>query len=193
MAAGEASRPSSELLEDLLRRVAGGDQRAFERLYDETAATVYGIVLSVVRDPARSEEVAQDVMIELWRLAQRFDAGRGSARGWIATIAHRRAVDIVRSSQSSRHRDEVYGREAVSGGDYDSVAERVLERFEHDSLREALSWLSPLQQEAIVLAYFDGLTYREVAARLDAPLGTIKTRIRDGLGRLRRALGDKHE
>lgn len=181
--------PSTDDLGFLLVRVGGGDKEAFASLYDAVAAMVYAIVLRVVRDPAQSEEVAQDVMLEVWRLAGRFDPSRGSARGWIATMAHRRAVDLVRSSEASRQRGEAYSRGELSGSNFDAVLEEVIERDEHGVVRDVLSDLTPLQREAIMLAYYDGLTYREVAVQLDAPLGTIKTRIRDGLIRLRSALG----
>lgn len=181
--------PSTDDLGLLLVRVGSGDKQAFASLYDAVAAMVYGIVLRVVRDPAQSEEVAQDVMLEVWRLAGRFDPSRGSARGWIATMAHRRAVDLVRSSEASRQRGEAYSRGELSGSNFDVVVEEVVERDEHGVVRDVLSDLTPLQREAIMLAYYDGLTYREVAVQLDAPVGTVKTRIRDGLIRLRAALG----
>lgn len=161
---------------------------AFGALYDTVVGMVFTIVRRVVKDPAQSEEVVQDVMIELWRLAGRFDPTRGSARGWIATMAHRRAVDLVRSSQASRQRGEVFGRGALSGADFDVVVEEVVERDEHGAVREVLEELTPLQRESIVLAYYRGLTYRQVAEHLDTPVGTVKTRIRDGLIRLRGAL-----
>lgn len=181
--------PTTDDLGLLLVRVGDGDKEAFASLYDAVAEMVYALVLRVVRDPAQSEEVAQDVMLEVWRLAGRFDASRGSARGWIATMAHRRAVDLVRSAESSRQRGEAYGRGELSGSNFDVVLEEVVERDEHGVVRDVLSNLTPLQREAIMLAYYDGLTYREVAVHLDTPVGTVKTRIRDGLTRLRAALG----
>ncbi|MGH2392538.1 MAG: ECF RNA polymerase sigma factor SigK [Candidatus Limnocylindria bacterium] len=189
MASDAGNRLPTDDLGVLLEQVAGGDEHAYGVLYDSVSGMVYAIVRRVVQDPAQSEEVTQDVMLELWRLAARFDPGRGSARGWIATMAHRRAIDLVRSSESSRQRNEAYGRATVSGGDFDVVLEEVVERYEHESVRVVLGELTPLQRESIELAYFDGLTYREVAIQLDAPIGTLKTRIRDGMVRLRNALG----
>jgi RNA polymerase sigma-70 factor, ECF subfamily len=174
--------------EDLLLAVARGDQGAFEALYDRLAPLVHGIVRRVVRDPAQSEEVTQEVLVEVWRTATRFDPDRGSARSWVATMAHRRAVDRVRSEQASRVRTETVGiRE--QGRDHDEVSEQVEQRLEYQQVREALSVLTDLQREAVELAYFQGYTYRQVAELLDTPLGTIKTRMRDGLIRLRDAMG----
>lgn len=174
--------------EDLLMAAARGDQAAFGRLYESTAGLVYGLVRRVVRDPAQSEEVAQEVFTEAWRTAARFDTERGTAQTWLLTMAHRRAIDRVRSEQSSRDRtDLVAHREHTRG--FDEVFEQVETRLEHQQIRDALAVLTELQREAVELAYFKGYTYREVADLLDTPLGTIKTRMRDGLIRLRDALG----
>lgn len=172
----------------LLRRTARGDQAAFAELFDLVAGPVYGLIRRVLRDPAQSEEVAQEVMLEVWRLAPRFDAKRGGAQSWIMTIAHRRAVDRVRSEQSARARDD---RAAVAGSERpaDIVAEEVESRMEHARVRTAMAALTDLQREAVELAYYGGHSYREVAELLDAPLGTVKTRMRDGLIRLRDELG----
>ena len=172
-------------LNDLLVQVAEGDKDAFTKLYDAVAPVVLGITRRVVRDRAQSEEVTQEVMLELWRRAARFDPERGAASAWVATMAHRRAVDRVRSSQSSRDREHSAGRWEIP---YDSVSEQVESSAERETLARAMSQLTPLQREAIELAYYDGRTYREVATYLDAPLGTVKTRMRDGLMRLRQAL-----
>lgn len=174
--------------EDLLLEVARGDQAAFADLYDRMAPLVHGIVRGVVRDPAQSEEVTQEVLVEVWRTAARFDPSRGAARFWVATMAHRRAVDRVRSEQASRDRSERVGARQRERA-FDEVSEQVELRFEHQQVREALSALTDLQRQAVELAYFQGYTYREVAELLDTPLGTIKTRMRDGLIRLRDALG----
>jgi RNA polymerase sigma-70 factor, ECF subfamily len=174
--------------EELLLRVARGDQAAFESLYDRFAGLVYGVVKRVVRDPSQSEEVAQEVLVEAWRIASRFDPERGTARTWLLTMAHRRAVDRVRSEQSSRDRTERIGTRDHQQA-FDQVAEEVELRLEHRQVRESLSVLTDLQREAVELAYYGGYTYREVAELLGAPLGTIKTRMRDGLIRLRDAMG----
>lgn len=178
----------ADTLEELLLQVARGDEAAFERLYDRMAGTVFGVVRRVVRDPAQSEEVAQEVLVEVWRTATRFDPGRGTALTWVLTMAHRRAVDRVRSAQAAADRDERVGELARTPA-YDEVAEVVETRLEQEQVRRALGTLTDLQREAVTLAYYGGYTYREVAVLLDVPLGTVKTRLRDGLIRLRDTLG----
>jgi RNA polymerase sigma-70 factor, ECF subfamily len=171
----------------LLVRVGAGDHDAFAALYDAFGALVFGIVIKVVRSEALAEEVAQEVFLDVWRKATRFDPAKGSARSWIATIAHHRAVDRVRSEESSRARDERDQR--VQPGDTESVEGDVEQRMEHERVRRALDHLTAAQRQTIELAYYGGHTYRQVAVLLDMPEGTVKTRIRDGLVRLRDILG----
>ena len=180
---GEAG-PSED---ELLAGVAHGDRDAFATLYDRLGASVYGLVRRVVRDPAQSEEVTQEVLLEVWRTAPRFDVSRGSAVTWIMTMAHRRAVDRVRSEQAARDRNDRAGAREWAAA-HDVVAEEVEVRLEQEHVRRALEDLTDLQREAVELAYYGGRTYREVAELLGAPLGTVKTRMRDGLIRLRDAL-----
>jgi RNA polymerase sigma-70 factor (ECF subfamily) len=174
--------------DQLLQRTARGDTDAFEALYERMAGSVFGVVRRVLRDPAQSEEVAQEVMVEVWRGATRFDAEKGSAGTWILTMAHRRAVDRVRSAQASHDRDERVARRDHAAP-YDEVAEAVETRLEQEQVRRCLGSLTELQRESVTLAYYGGYTYSEVAGLLDAPLGTVKTRLRDGLIRLRDCLG----
>lgn len=155
--------------------------------YDEMSPLVYGLVLKVVRNPAISEEVAQEVFVELWRLAARFDAERGNVRSWVATVAHRRAVDRVRSEESARARDERASREAPHN--LDTVEDEVTSRLEAKRVTDALDSLTDLQRQAIELAYYGGNTYQQTAMLLGVPEGTVKTRIRDGMVRLRDNLG----
>ncbi len=174
--------------DQLMLAIARGDQTAFAELYDRLAGLVHGVVRGVVRDPAQSEEVTQEVLVEVWKTAVRFDPDRGSARTWILTMAHRRAIDRVRSEQASRDRTQRVGHRD-RGREFDEVSDRVEVTLEHEQVRAGLATLTDLQREAVELAYYQGYTYREVAQMLDTPLGTIKTRMRDGLIRLRDAMG----
>ena len=175
-------------LAELLRRSARGDESSFALLYDATAARVHGLVLRVVRDPAQAEEVTQEAYLEIWRTAARFDASRGSALSWLMTIAHRKSVDRVRSAEAAHRRDATYHREAAPV-DHDVTVEAATASMEAGRVRQALNTLTLSQREALELAYFGGYTHTEVASMLDLPLGTAKTRIRDGLIRLRDAMG----
>lgn len=169
----------------LVGRVARGDRAAFEELYDHMSAPVYGVARRVVRDPARAEDVSQDVFLDVWRKAPSFDATRGSAKTWIMTIAHRRAVDAVRRNESQKKYD---GTAVVDEVTHDEPADALIAGEEHGSVRECLETLTELQLESVRLAYYNGYTYSEVATLLDKPLPTIKTRMRDGLIRLRDCL-----
>jgi RNA polymerase sigma-70 factor (ECF subfamily) len=173
---------------ELMRLVARGDEQAFEQVYDIVIGPVFGAVRRIVRDPAQSEEVAQEVMVELWRSAARYSPERGSVLTFAMTLAHRRAVDRVRSAQAAADREEQVGRREAQRP-FDEVAEQVSTRFEQEQVRLCLGTLTELQRESVVLAYYGGRTYKEVGELLDTPLGTIKTRLRDGLIRLRDCLG----
>lgn len=172
----------------LLQQIARGDEQAFERFYDLFAARVFGLVKRVVRDPGQSEEVAQEIFLEVWRRASRFDEARGSATGWVLTLTHARAVDRVRSAQAATDR-EVRVAAATTERDVDTVVEQVEQRFERRAVQRCLGTLTERQRESITLAYYSGYTYREVAELLTTPLPTVKTRLRDGLIRLRDCLG----
>ncbi len=184
----QAPAPRPGALESLLERVSRGDQEAFEVVYTAVAGPVLGLVRKVLRDPAQSEEVAQEVLVEVWRCAARFDPRQGSAIAWIMTLAHRRAVDRVRSAQASADRElkaAVHGHSPA----FDDVSEQVERRLEREQVRRCLGQLTELQRESVTLAYYNGFTYRETADLLGAALGTVKTRLRDGLIRLRDCLG----
>lgn len=178
------ARPSEDAL---LERVSRGDERAFAELFDRLAPAVLGLVQRVLRDPARSEEVAQEVFLQVWQQARRFDAERGRAKTWVLTLAHRRAVDAVRREQAAADRDQRYDRARTP--EHDEVVEEVTTRLEHEQVRRCLGSLTDLQREAVDLAYYRGYTYAEVASLLDANPATVKTRMRDGLIRLRDCLG----
>lgn len=173
---------------DLLTLVARGDEQAFERLYDQLSGPVFGLVRRVVRDAAQAEEVAQEVFVEVWRTAARFDAAKGSAQAWVLTMAHRRAVDRVRSAQASADRDHRVGSRQAEIP-HDQVVEEVTVRLEGERVRRCLGGLTEVQRQAVTLAFYGGYSYPEVAGLLKVPLGTLKTRMRDGLVRLRDCMG----
>jgi RNA polymerase sigma-70 factor (ECF subfamily) len=172
----------------LLTAVGRGDESAFVRLYNLVAPRVYGLVKQVLRDQAQAEEVAQEALVEVWRTAGRYEVGQGSATAWIFMIAHRRAVDRVRSEHAATRREEKAATWAADTP-FDQVASEVEDRFERQQVRRCLDGLTELQRESITLAYYGGRTYPEVARLLDVSLPTIKSRMRDGLIRLRDCLG----
>ena len=175
-------------LADLLRRCGRGDQHAFALLYDAVSARVHGLAVRVVRDPAQAEEVAQEAFLEIWKNSGRFDPAKGSPLGWLLTIVHRKSVDRVRSAEASTRRDTTYHQGSQSV-EHDSTAEAAHASMEARRVRQALDSLTEVQREALELAFFKGYTHTEVATMLDLPVGTAKTRIRDGLIRLRDTMG----
>jgi RNA polymerase sigma-70 factor (ECF subfamily) len=174
--------------EDLLRQIAAGDREAFAALYDRTAPRVFGLVKRLLRDHAQSEEVTQEIFLEIWQTATRYDSSKGGAIAWMLTMTHRRAVDRVRASQASRDRDARIGIRDLAV-DYDSVVESVEVHIESERVKEAMMRLTELQRQAVQLAYFGGYSHSEVSAMLSVPIGTVKTRLRDGMIRLRDELG----
>ena len=183
-------RQPDNLADTLLVSAGRGDTEAFTALYDLLAARVHGLVRQIVRDPAQSDEVTQEVFIHVWRRAARFDPELGTAATWVLTVAHRRAVDRVRSVQAATERElRAFALDPRSDDrGYDDVTEQVETKLEYQRLRRCLLSLTTLQRESITLAYYSGYTYREVANVLDVPLSTVKTRMRDGLIRLRDCL-----
>ncbi|MEU9127618.1 ECF RNA polymerase sigma factor SigK [Kitasatospora sp. NPDC048540] len=175
-------------LQELVAKVAFGDQDAFGRLYDAVAGPVLGLVRRVLRDPAQSEEVAQEVMLEVWRTAARYRPELGEVMPWVMTMAHRRAVDRVRAAQAAADRDRKAAAQSHAPA-FDEVAEQVEGRLEREQVRRCLQGLTELQRESVTMAYYRGYSYREVADLLGSPLGTVKTRMRDALIRLRDCLG----
>lgn len=186
--APEARERGDADLDGLLALVGRRDQAAFEAVYDRVAAPVFGLIRRVLRDSAQSEEVAQETLLEVWRTAERFDPARGPALTWVMTIAHRRAVDRVRSEAAAAQR-EARAASAAVPVHADEVAEAVESSLEAERVSRCLHGLTDLQRESITLAYYSGYSYRQVAAALGVALGTVKTRIRGGLKRLRDCLG----
>jgi RNA polymerase sigma-70 factor (ECF subfamily) len=179
---------SSTDLDALLRRVAHRDADAFAQLYDATRSRVYGMVCRVLRDRGYSEETTQDVYLQVWRTAESYDPASGSALAWLLTLAHRRAVDRVRSEQAASQRDSRYGSATVER-ETDSVTDAVLSGEDRRRVTACLDGLTDIQRECIELAYYQGMTYTQVAERLSANLATVKSRMRDGLRSLRNCLG----
>jgi len=175
-------------LDELLRQVARQDVDAFAAFYDQTRARVFGLVTRVLRDPGYSEETTQDIYLQVWRTADAYNPAAGSPLSWLMTLAHRRAVDRVRSEQAASQRESRYGAANVEPPT-DQVAESVIQSDEHRQVAECLGSLTDTQREAIQLAYYDGLTYVQVSERLSANLATIKSRMRDAIRGLRRCLG----
>lgn len=182
---GPEANSSGDPARRLVELTAAGDHQAFAELYDLTARRVHSVVLRVIQDHAMAEEVTQEVFLEIWRTAARFDPERGRALTWILTVAHRRAVDRVRSVAAARRREATYQVDIP----YDVTVERVEEAERATLVRRALASLSDVQRGALELAYFGGHTHAEVAELLGLPLGTAKTRIRDGMNTLRLAVG----
>jgi RNA polymerase sigma-70 factor (ECF subfamily) len=174
--------------EALLARIATGDEAAFSALYDELAPRVLGLVRRLLIDHAQSEEVTQEIFLEIWQNAPRYEPSKGGATTWIFTMAHRRAVDRIRSSQAGRDRDVRIGIRDFEN-DYDNVAETVEITIENERVKKAMQQLTQLQRQAVTLAYYGGYSHSEVAEKLQIPLGTVKTRLRDGMIRLRDELG----
>lgn len=182
----EGTPPTAEAL---LSRCAQGDEAAFAELYDLTAPRLYGAALRLMRNPSEAEDVTQEAYLSIWRNCARFSRDRGGATGWMMSVLHHKAVDRIRSAEASRRRDLAHD-QLDDRPTTDATAEQAVGRLEAATLRAAVNRLSPGQREALSLAYFEGLTHREIARRLNLPLGTAKTRIRDGLLRLRADAGN---
>lgn len=185
--AADPTHDAAPDLNELLVRCGRGDESAFADLYDAAGSSVFGLARRVIRDPSRAEEVAQEVFIQVWQSAARFDPARGTAKSWLLTLAHRRAVDAIRHDQAATNRENKY--DWSSGPDFDEVEETVTITLEHEQVKRCLDGLTDLQREAVNLAYYQGYTYAEVATALSANTATIKTRMRDGIVRLRDCMG----
>lgn len=178
-------------LEALIGAVAAGDHAAYDRLYGHAARLVHSVARRTVRDAVRAQEVAQETLLLIWTEAERFDMDRGTARGWITTLTHRRAVDAVRHDQASTQREQLYP--WTDGGAGDPVADAVVLRLEHAEIRRCLDSLTALQRQAVLLAYYEGRSYAEIAQETGGSVSAVKTRVRDAMIRLRRCLDDRRE
>lgn len=186
--AGDGDGAELAQIRDALLGSAAGDQEAFSRLYDLTSPRVYGLIVRVLRDRDQAQEVAQEVYLHVWREAATYRADKGTPLSWLLTIAHRRAVDRVRAESARSARDVRY-EHRTRERPFDSTADTAQARLQGSAVRSALTRLSDAQREVLELAYLEGQTHREVSEALGIPLGTAKTRIRDGLQRLRREMG----
>jgi RNA polymerase sigma-70 factor (ECF subfamily) len=173
--------------EQLLVCCAAGDRLAFQCIYRMFSAAAYGLALRVLRDDELAQDAIQEAFTQVWTESNRFDEDRASAKAWIMTIVHRRAVDRVRREEADRRRGQAWGASQIDTP-HDSVAEIVELNAEHRRVRSALAALSPLQRQALDLAYIRGMTQTQIAEQLDIPLGTAKTRLRDALQRLRKEM-----
>ncbi|HEY5852768.1 MAG TPA: sigma-70 family RNA polymerase sigma factor [Aldersonia sp.] len=178
----------TDTLDALLVRVASADATAFAEFYDLTRSRTYGMILRVLRDPGYSEETLQEVYLQVWRPGTAFDPAQGSALSWLMTLAHRRAVDRVRAERSGADREARYGAQSVEAV-FDTVTDEALRRDDARQVLDCLDTLTDLHRRSVELAYYGGLTYREVAEQLSTALPTVKSRIRDGLRRLKNCLG----
>jgi RNA polymerase sigma-70 factor (ECF subfamily) len=178
------TNPDHELEATLLQAVSDGDRVAFSELYDRMQPRVLGLTLRILRDMSHAEEVAQEVFLEVWQQAAQFDSARGSATGWILRKAHSRSVDRVRSSETGRARDLKIGvRDLLEQGP--DVLETVDLKINSEKVERALAHLPGPQREAVSLAHLAGYSHSEVSQILSVPIGTVKTRIRAGIDRLR--------
>ena len=166
--------------------IARYDQSALAEAYRRHAGAVFGLARRLLIEPALAEEIVQEIFLRLWNDPTRFDPERGTMRSYLLTQTHGRSVDMLRADTSRRAREERDVRRTAESG-YD-IEHEVLDMATSDHVRRSLDALPTDEREAIELAYFGGYTYREVATRLDQPEGTVKSRIRSGLKRLRRDL-----
>jgi RNA polymerase sigma factor (sigma-70 family) len=170
----------------LVERLSGGDETALVELYDRYAPFVYGLAVRTLVDRQIAEEVTQEVFVSLWEHPKQIEPGRGTLRGFLGTLTHRRAVDAVRREEARRRREV---RVARHEGSVPDVADVVLRSDTTGRVRNAVEVLPDAQRQALELAYFDGYTYRQVAEVLGIPEGTAKSRLRLALTRIAEHLG----
>jgi RNA polymerase sigma-70 factor (ECF subfamily) len=185
---GTLMHGESQDLAALLARSSVGDQQAFARFYDATIARAYGLALRVTNNATLAEEVTQEAYLEAWRGAARYDRDRGGVPSWLFTIVRRRAVDRIRAVGAGRRRDAAYHSREGRADEGDTTSSQVHASMDALRVRAALADLTPRQRQVIGLAYYGGLSYPEIAAKLGIPTGTIKSRARAALSRLRDTL-----
>jgi RNA polymerase sigma-70 factor, ECF subfamily len=171
----------------LIQKVADGDQSALTTLYDASSRLVFGLVLRILNDRSTAEEVLLDVFTQVWRQAANFDLNRGAPMAWIMTIARSRAIDRLRSGKHDQLKEPIDNLSNLTGATI-SPEEATVHSERRRLVRSALDTLSPEQREVIELAYYSGLSHSEIALKLGQPLGTVKTRTRLGMIKLREAL-----
>ncbi len=185
------TRPVNELENnerdvELLRQIAAGDRQAFAEFYDRHATLMYSVATRILNDPGEAEDVLQEVFVQIWEKARRFDPHLGKASSWAAILVRNRAIDRIRASQRRTRLAEEAGLEqAVVAEVADTANETIHGHEKAQMIQSAITGLPAEQRRAIELAYFSGLTQDEISRQLNEPLGTIKARIRRGLLKLR--------
>ncbi len=174
---------------ELLAAIKDGDEQALGLLYDRYRLILFGLILRILHSQAEAEDVLQELFLQVWQRAESFDESRGRPFTWLVTMARSRAIDRLRSLGSRDRVTEEAGREAGLAGETGDAIDDAIRSERGETVRRALSSLPEEQRSALVLAYFDGLTQTEIAERLGAPLGTVKTRMRSGMTKLRELLG----
>lgn len=177
----------------IVKRLLERDEDALREVMSMFGGLVFAMAKRVVADPTMAEEVAQDAFLALWRRPGSYNSDRGSLQSFLLGVTRNKAIDLVRHEESLKKTKDALITEAEAASEGGSGTEQVVGMEERDELRAALSSISEVQREAVVLAYFGGRTYREVAAELGIPEGTAKTRLRDGLAKLRQALTNRTE
>jgi RNA polymerase sigma-70 factor (ECF subfamily) len=170
---------------DLLVRIGQGDERALATLYDRLSPLAYGLALRIAGDADAADDVVQEAFLRIWRRADRYDPERGTARPWVLRLVRNLAIDRLRSTGARARAERASGAEVPVREGPEGPEELAAQAERGQSIRSALAALPPEQRRAIEIAYFEGLSHSEIAAREQTPLGTVKTRIRDGVLRLR--------